>query len=180
MKLTSMLLTVAGFMILTGCDTPTPALLSLEPVATVQDTTFDAALLGAWESSDDKGTLCIIRRDDHNGYQIMVLAGSAPLGFQAQLFRIGNVELLDVIPSEDSDFRIPGHAIARIWPSADSLRWAFLDSDWLKRQTTPLAAHAADGKTLLLSPSAAVRAFISANGENDKSYGNVATWQKMQ
>jgi uncharacterized lipoprotein YajG len=48
MKLTSMLLTVAGFMILTGCDTPTPALLSLEPVATAQDTTFDAALLGAW------------------------------------------------------------------------------------------------------------------------------------
>ena len=71
MKSTRMLLALAGFLVLTGCDTPTPTLLSLEPLATAQETTFDAALLGTWEDPGDKSTLCIIRPDGRIGYQIM-------------------------------------------------------------------------------------------------------------
>ena len=179
MKLTPLLLALAAFLVLTGCDTPTPVLLSLEPVATAQDTKVNAALLGAWEAAGDKDTLCIIRKDDRSGYQITVLGGTTPLGFQAQLFRVGDVELLDLTPSDDNDPRIPGHAVARFWLSGGALRWAFLDSDWLKQQTTALAIHDADGKMVLFSPSAAVRAFIAANGASDKAYGKVATWQRM-
>jgi hypothetical protein len=179
MKLTSMVLALAGFAVLAGCDSPTPALLSLERVATAQETAIDATLLGTWEEQGDPGTLCVIRQDEHSGYQVLVLAGGAPASFQAQLFRVGDVELLDVTPADDNDFRIPGHAVARVWTGAGALRWAFLDSDWLKQQAAPLATHAADGKMLLLSPAVAVRTFVAANAANDKAYGKVATWIKV-
>jgi hypothetical protein len=170
MKLTWMLAALAGFAVLTGCDTPTPALLSLEPVATAQDKAPDTALVGTWAPPGDDSTLCVIRQGDQGGYQIVVLAGGSPVGFEAQLFRVGDVELLDVTPSD----------IARIWLTFGTLRWAFLDSGWLKQQAAVLATHDADGKMLLLSPTAAVRAFIAANGANDQAYGKVATWQKVQ
>ena len=51
MKLTSMLLALAGALILTGCDNP--ALLSLEPVVTDQEAVFDPTLLGAWGANQD-------------------------------------------------------------------------------------------------------------------------------
>jgi len=180
MKLTSMLAALAGFLALTGCETPTPVLLSLEAVATAQETAIDPALVGAWEDPSDSSTLCVIRRSEHSGYQIVVLAGNSPVAFQAQLFKVGDVELLDVAPADDNDFRIPGHAVARVWPTAGSLRWAFLDSDWLKQHAASLATHDSEGKMLLLSPAADVRAFIAANGANDKAYGKETTWQKVQ
>ena len=182
MKLTSMILAAAaaaGFAVLTGCDS-TPSLLSLDPVATEQDTKGDATLIGTWEGTDDKGTLCVIRNGDKSGYEITLLSGGSPTGFRAQLFLVKDAEFLDVAPSDDNDFRAPGHAVARIWPGIGTLRWAFLDSDWLKQQAAQLATHTADGKMLLLSPGAAVRAFIAANGSNDQAYGKVANWQKVQ
>jgi hypothetical protein len=179
MKLTSMLSALAGLLVLTGCDIPGPALISVEAVATAQETAIDPALVGAWEDLSDSSTLCVIRRDEHSGYQIVVLAGT-PVAFQAQLFKVGDVELLDVAPADNNDFRIPGHAVVRVWPSAGTLRWAILDSDWLKQHANSLATHDSDGKMLLLSPAADVRAFIAANGANDKAYGKETTWQKVQ
>lgn len=180
MKLTSMLAALAAFAILTGCESGTPALLSLEPVATAKDATADPALLGTWQEQGDKDPLAIIRQGDQGGYQIAVFAGGSVTTFQAQLFRVGEAELMDLAPSDDNDFRIPGHAILRLWTSASALRWAFLDSDWLKQKAAALATHSGDGKMQLFSPAAAVRAFLDANGANDKAYGKVVTWERVQ
>jgi len=180
MKLTSMLAALAAFAILTGCESPGPALLSLEPVATAKDTAIDSTLLGTWEEQGDKDLAAIVRQGDAGGYRIAVLSGSSVTSFQAQLFRVGEAEFLDLTPADDSDFRIPGHAVMRLWIDGGALRWAFLDSDWLKQQTAVLATHNGDGKMQLFSPSADVRALIAANGANDKAYGKVATWQKVQ
>jgi hypothetical protein len=179
MKLTSMFAALAALAILTGCESPAPGLLSLEPVATAKDTAIDAALLGTWEEQGGKDPVAIIRQGDSGGYQIAVVSGGSLMSFQAQLFRVGEVEFLDLAPADDNDFRIPGHAIMRLWITGSTLRWAFLDSDWLKQQTTALATHTTDGKMQLFSPAAAVRAFVAANGVDDKAYGNVATWQRV-
>jgi len=183
MKLTSILATLAAFVTLTGCESPGPALGSLEPVATAKETAIDPTLLGTWEEQGDKDLVAFIRQGDHGGYQIAVLTGmsanSSVMTFQAQLFHVGDADFLDLAPSDANDFRIPGHAIMRLWINAGALRWAFLDSDWLKQQTTALATHDCDGRMQLFSPSATVRAFIAANGANDKAYGNVAAWQKV-
>jgi hypothetical protein len=182
MKLTSILAALTAFAILTGCEAPSPVLLSLEPVATARETAIDAALLGTWEEQGDKDLVALIRQGDHGGYQIAVLGGSvnsSVTSFQAQFFRVGEAEFLDLAPADDNDFRIPGHAVVRLWIDGSALRWAFLDSDWLKQQTTALATHDGDGKMQLFSPSATVRAFIAANGANDKAYGKIAVWQKL-
>jgi hypothetical protein len=179
MKLTTTSLAAAGFLVLAGCDTPAPSLLSLDPVVTEQDTAVDAGLPGVWEMPGDKDTLCIIKQGDH-GYKITFLGGGSPVEFQAQLFRTGPAEFLDVVPADDNDFRIPGHALARIWTGGGGLKWAFLDSDWLKQAASQLKTRTAGGKLLLLSPGATVRSFIATSGADDRAYGNVVTWQKAQ
>jgi len=179
MKLTTTILAAAGFLVLAGCDTPTPSMLSLEPVATEQDTAAEPGLPGAWESATDKDTVCIIRPGDNHGYNILLVSGTSVTGFQAQVFREGPAEFLDVVPADDNDFRVPGHAVARIWTGGGELKWAFLDSDWLKHETSQLKTHTAGEKMLLLSPGANVRSFIATSGRDDKAYGAVVTWQKV-
>jgi hypothetical protein len=180
MKLTSMLAALAAFAILTGCDTPTPGLLSLEPVATANDTATDSGLVGTWQPQGDKDIIAIIRQADDGSYQIAVLSGGSVMNFQAKLFRVKDGEFLDLSPSDDNDFRIPGHAVARVWIEGPAFRWAFLDSDWLKRKAAALATHSSDGKMQLFSPTERVRAFIAANGTSDEAYGQTATWQRVQ
>jgi hypothetical protein len=179
MKLISMLAALAALAILAGCESPAPSLISLEPVATAKDTAIDLALLGTWEEQADKDLVAIVRQGDPGGYQISVVSSGSVMGFQAQMFRVGDTEFLDIAPADDNDFRIPGHAVMRLWLGGSALRWAFLDSDWLKQQTTALATHTGDGKMQLFSPSAAVRGFIAANGVNDKAYGKTVTWQRI-
>jgi hypothetical protein len=180
MKLTSMLAALAGFVILTGCESVAPTLLSVEPVATAKDSAIDPALLGTWEELGVQDMLCIVRQGEQGGYQIAVVSGTSVMSFQAQLLTVGDAEFLDLAPAEENEFRIPGHAVLRLWINAGSLRWAFLDSDWLKQQAAALATHSGDSKMQLFAPTAAVRAFITANGANDKAYGKVVTWQRVQ
>jgi hypothetical protein len=180
MKLTSMLAALAAFAILTGCDTPAPGLLSLEAVAIDSDTATDNALPGTWQSQGDKDLIVIIRQADDGGYQIAALSGGSVMNFGAKLFRVKDAEFLDLSPADDNDFRIPGHAVARVWIDGPAFHWAFLDSDWLKQKAAALATHSGDGKMQVFSPTDSVRAFIVANGTNDKAYGQMATLQRVQ
>jgi hypothetical protein len=180
MKLAALLAALAASIIFTGCESAGPALLSLEPVATAKDTAIDAALLGTWEEQGDKDLLAIVRPADQGGYQIAVVSGGSVISFQARLFYVDKSEFLDIAPSDDNDFRIPGHAIMRLWIDGSALRWAFLDTDWLQQQASALSAHTGDGKMQIFSPTAAVRALIVAFGLDEKAYGKAATWQKVQ
>src|ERR1035437_773169 len=179
MKLTWMLPALAGFVILTGCDTPTPSLLSLEAPATDRETVAVNGLTGTWEAGDQT---CVVRRSkDNKDYEILYLGGATPYGFEARAFRVGSAQLLDVTPSDDNDFRLPGHAIARIWLENGGLRWGFLDSDWFKQQAAAvLAHHQTDSKMLLLAPGAAVRDVLGKFGADDKAVGKTVTWQRAQ
>jgi hypothetical protein len=181
MKRTSMLPALAGFLILAGCDTPTPSVLSLEPVATDQELVAADGLTGTWLAGEET---CVIRRDKDNagGYEILYLSGGSPAGFDGRVFRVGEAVLMEVTPgSNDNDFRVPGHALARIWVNGAELKWAFLDSDWLKQQASQLLAHhQADNKMLLLATGPAVHSFLNKYGADDKAYGKITTWQRLQ
>jgi hypothetical protein len=179
MKRISMLPALAGFLILTACDTPTPAVLSLEPVATDQELVAADGFAGVWISNDET---CVVRRDKDNGktYEITYLGGS-PMGFEGRVFRAGEAMLMEVTPAGDNDFRLPGHALARIWVSGAEFKWAFLDSDWLKQQASQLLAHhQADNKMLLLASGPAVHSFLAKYGTDDRAYGKITTWQRLQ
>ena len=178
MKLTLMLLALAGALILTGCDTP--ALLSLEPVVTDQDAAFDPTLLGTWEA-DHGNDLCIIRRDGDTGYAITHVSDGSVRQFSARLFRVGEASVLELTPEGTDDFQIAGHAVVRIWTGGGTLRWTYLDTEWLRKQAAPLLPNRADDKRMVLTaPGAAVRAFVAKYGIDDKAHGNTAEWQRVQ
>jgi hypothetical protein len=178
MKLTSMLLALAGVLILTGCDNP--ALLSLEPVVTDQDAVFDTTLLGTWGASQDKD-LCIFRRDGDSGYAITYVSGGDVRQFSARLFRVGEVSMLDLTPEGSDDFQIAGHALVRIWTGGGTLRWTYLDTEWLRKQASQLLPNRADDKRMVLTaPGAAVRAFVAKYGVDDKAHGDATEWQRVQ
>ena len=178
MKLTSMLLALAGALILTGCDNP--ALLSLDPIVTDQEAAFDPTLLGAWGAKEDKD-LCIIRRDGETGYAITYLNGGDSRQFSGRLFRVGEASMLDLTPDGSDDFRIAGHAVVRIWTGGGTLRWTYLDAEWLRKQAAPLLPNRADDKRMMLTaPGAAVRAFVAKFGVDDRAHGDTVEWQKVQ
>ena len=178
MKLTSMLLVLAGALILTGCDTP--ALLSLEPVVTGQDAAFDPTLLGTWEA-DHGNDLCIIRRDGDTGYAITHVSGGSVRQFSARLFCVGEASVLELTPEGTDDFQIAGHAVVRIWTGGGTLRWAYLDTEWLRKQAAQLLPNRADDKRMVLTaPGAAVRAFMAKYGIDDKAHGDTTEWQRVQ
>jgi hypothetical protein len=178
MKLTSMLLALAGALILTGCDTP--ALLSLDPVVTDQEAVFDPTLLGTWGANQDKD-LCIIRRDGDTGYAITYLSGGDVRQFSARLFRAGDASVLDLTPDSSDDFRIAGHALVRIWTEGGTLRWTYLDTEWLRQQASQLLPNRADDKRMVLTaPGAAIRAFVAKYGIDDKAHGDTTEWQRVQ
>jgi hypothetical protein len=178
MKLTSMFLALAGALILTGCDTP--ALLSLDPVVTDQEAVFDPTLLGAWGAKEDKD-LCIIRRNGASGYAITYVSDGGVRQFTARLFRVGETSMLDLAPEGSDDFQIAGHAVVRIWTGGGTLRWAYLDTEWLRKQAAQLLPNRADDKRLVLTaPGAAVRAFVAKYGMDDKAHGDIVEWQRVQ
>ena len=178
MKLTSMLLALAGALILTGCDSP--ALLSLEPVVTDKEAVFDPTLLGVWALSQDKD-LCIFRRDGETGYTITYVSGGDARQFTARLLRIGEASVLDLTPESSDDFQIAGHALVRIWTGGGTLRWTFLDTEWLRKQAAQLLPNRTDDKRMVLTaPGAAVRAFLAKSGIDDKAHGDAAEWQRAQ
>lgn len=180
MKFASTLLIVAALSVLAGCETVVPSLLSVEAVATPKEGATNSALFGTWEEQGEKDVLAIVRPADQGGYQIAILAGGSVMSFQARLFRVKQSEFLDLAPSDDNDFRMPGHAIARVWIDGGAFRSAFLDSDWFKQQCAALITHSGGDKMQLFSPTAAIRALLDATGENDKAYGKVTTWTKAQ
>jgi hypothetical protein len=173
-----MLLALAGALILTGCDNP--ALLSLEPVVTDQEAVFDPTLLGAWGANPDKD-LCIIRRDGETGYAVTYLSGGSVRQFSARLFRVGEASMLDLTPDGSDDFQIAGHAVVRIWTGGGTLRWTYLDTEWLRKQASQLLPNKTDDKRMVLTaPGAAVRAFVAKFGVDDKAHGEGTEWQRVQ
>jgi hypothetical protein len=178
MKLTSMFLALAGALILTGCDNP--ALLSLEPVATDQEAVFDPTLLGTWGTNQDKD-LCILRRNGDSGYAITYVSDRSARQFVARLFRVGESSMLDLTPDGTDELQIAGHAVVRIWTKGGTLRWAYLDTEWLRKQASQLLPNRTDDKRLVLTaPGAAVRAFVAKYGVDDKAHGDIVEWQRVQ
>jgi len=166
-------------LILTGCEVPTPSVLSLETAVTDQEAPPDISLAGAWESSKAE-QMCLIHKDKDNAFEIVFLSGESRLAFEGRIFRAGDAQILDLKPEGNDDFRVPGHAFARVWVEGGALRWAFLDSDWLKERLKALPSYIADDKTLLLATGPAVRAFIEKAGVDERAYSTQVTWQRMQ
>jgi hypothetical protein len=170
MKLTSILPALAC-VLCAGCST----LPSLDPFVSEGEAVTDKAIEGTWQNA--KGDDTYIVRRDGIGYTIAYLSGNtAPVRFRALLARMGTTELLDLTAADPSAFQIPAHYLVRVWPEDGTLRWAFLDSDWMKEQAGRLLpTRKLDDSTLIAASPEAVRALMWKHAADDRAAGDIQT-----
>jgi hypothetical protein len=179
MRFLMILLAAAGTLMLAGCDNP--ALISTEPAVSDQGTVFDASLLGTWETKQG-GDLCIVRRGQGNAYAVTYVSDGSARKFEGRLFLAGQARLMDVSPQDSDDFQISGHALIRILSSADTLRWAYLDTDWLRQHAAgELANKPRDGgKLLLTAPTARLASFLANYAADEQAHAGIEEWKRLQ
>jgi len=168
MRYPALITALAGAALLTGCS----SLISLNPFVAETAGIADPALVGTWKSaaSGDKGQIVIERRGTL--YAIGIEGGDGkPMHFEGRLERVGDAELMDVVSTDDHDLAIPVHLAVRLWPSAGELKWAYLDSDWLRAQAKlALATQPSSGDTLITTPGDAAAQFLKQFGADSRAY----------
>jgi hypothetical protein len=167
MRYPAMILALACAALLTGCST----LISLNPFVAASQAVADPALVGTWKStdSDDKGRIAIEQRG--SVYAIRMEGSDKPMNFQGRLTRVGDAELMDVVGTDEHDLAVAVHLVVRLWPSADTLKWVYLESDWLKAQAKQaLATQPSGGDTLITTRGDAVPQFLKKFGADPRAY----------
>ena len=166
MRFPILMLAVAGAALMSGCS----SLVSLNPFVSDEEAVISPLLTGVWNTGENDGLVVIRQSGTH--YTILYAEdNSKTLQFEGRLIRAGEAELLDLVPNVDNGFSIPVHTLVRVWPGQAELRWAFLESDWLKQQAVrQLASQASGDRTLLTAPGAAVRGLLAKYGADEKAY----------
>src|SRR5579863_10286171 len=99
MRYPTLILALAGASFLTGCS----SLISLNPFVTDAQATTDPRLVGTWTSpkADEKGTFMI--EQNGSNYTIKYVdEKSGAYNFQGRITRSGDVEVLDIISTDDA------------------------------------------------------------------------------
>ena len=163
---------VFASILLTSCgDLP-----SLEGLANKNNTVFDPALVGAWNSGD---AAVIVQRGDNQSYRIHWLGAEDAestetpriVRMEGRLAQIGDQRILDLTASNPGAFAIPCHVFLRVRPVKDGLQIQFLDSTWIREQvkTSALASVVYDGHPVLTAPAGQIEAFLLKFGLDERA-----------
>src|SRR5690348_9108472 len=153
MRLSHILTLAAAALTLSACS----SLVSVNGFAPDTLSVQNAALPGIWADND---TVFVVRAKDR-AYAITMMGkekGAKATSFDAQLFRAGSAEILDLVPAGDDDpFHLPTHLPVRIWVDERTLRFAWLDSAWLRENARrQLAIQEFGDRTLITAPGEAL------------------------
>jgi hypothetical protein len=152
-----------------ACASSGCLVLSLNPVYDDLTIAWDPALIGAWQSPDDKSSMRI-DRGEWQSYRVHYEHPIETGDLTGYLTIVGNDRYLDVMPARGEDhgsFLIPAHAILRVRLDGDSLELTPLSYDWFAdrlKTGQPIAGLNAtlDQKenALIVSPSGRVRDWL--------------------
>lgn len=164
-----LLFPVLAVVVLTGCgDLP-----SVEAVATRENTIFDPALVGAWNTGD---AVTLVRAGDDQSYRIDWLGAEGDdtpqiVRMEGRLVKIGGQPILDLTASEPGAFAIAGHVFLRVRPVKEGLKVQFVDSLWIRDQvkTVPLAAFTFEGHPVLTAAASQLEAFLLKFGLEERA-----------
>ena len=163
---------VFAAVLLTGCgDLP-----SVEGIANKENTVFDPALVGAWNSGDaviivQKGG---VEKGDES-YQISWVGADNDtprvVRMEGRLVRAGEQRILDLTASDPRAFSIPCHVFLRIRPVKEGLKVQFVDSKWIREQvkTSSLASFEQDTHPVLTARAPQVEAFLVKFGLDERA-----------
>ncbi|HXW06122.1 MAG TPA: hypothetical protein VD833_12875 [Vicinamibacterales bacterium] len=159
--------------------------LSLNPAYDDETIGFDPGLLGTWLDAEDKSSL-EIERGDWKSYRIRYVHPVETGTLTAYLTVAGDHRVLDVMPLRGEDrgsFVIPVHAVVRVELAGDRLDLTPLSFDWFDerlRRELPIPGIEAvlDQKenAILLSPTAALRAWLRGLAPDAPVFGAAATF----
>jgi hypothetical protein len=171
---------VFAAVLLTGCgDLP-----SVEALANKENTVFDPALVGAWNSGD---AVVIVQAGDDQSYRIHWLGADGTetpqiVRMEGRLARIGDQRILDLTGSDPGAFAIPCHVFLRIRPVKEGLKVQFVDSNWIREQvkTSSLASFMQDNHPVLTAPSPEIEGFLLKFGFDERALGDPIVLRPLQ
>ena len=118
---------------LTGC------VLSIDPVVSESDATFDPRLLGSWEEVSGSGR-AVVSLASETTYAIEYINGDGEVGkFEARLGKLAERLVLDVwpepgeteLPAPYAEMLVPGHLLFVLDVEGNEIRMAQLEPDSL-------------------------------------------------
>jgi hypothetical protein len=153
-------------------------LVSLNPFVTEQEAVADQSLAGVWTSDDH--TIAI--RLDGSKYTVTYFEkGPHALKFDGRLIVVGDVKLMDVVEDQDDPFVQPVHMLVRLWPDGHSLKWTFVDSDWMKEQVAlRVSVHSQDKRRVITASGDEWRQAIRKLAVDDKASKDGETLTRVQ
>jgi hypothetical protein len=174
MRIIGTLFTAAAAITLAGCST----MVSLHPFVTDHEAAFDPSLVGVWASSNGE-ELYIVRQDGHS-YKIRRIDGSNVQTFSANLLKLGDLRILDLISDADDPFQVMVHTPIRVWMDGGTLRFATLDTAWLKENARKqIATEEIGDRSLITGSGDAVLRLLTTYGAADKAFENPVALQRQ-
>src|SRR5215471_13245818 len=165
MKIASFVMIVSAALSLAGCS----SLVSLHPLVTDQQAVFDPALIGVW--AEEKGDTIFVVQQDDKTYKIRRIENGSTQTFAGQLFKSGDLRILDLVSANDDPFQLAVHTPLRIWIDGSKMRYATLDSAWLKDNARKLLAVQDVGdRALITAPTDVVLRFLITYGATDAAF----------
>lgn len=169
MRSLSIFALLAAALCLTGCSD----ILSTEPLATDDDTLFDAALVGTWFDQDD--TVVTVTSAKPPMYDILVIntKDATKHALVGRLVRFGEQQILDVIDVDAGLYGIQGHVWIYVEKKGDAIQIQYLDSKWLqdKLRQGGLAFFLFDKHPVTTAPTARLREFVRQYGLGKEARG---------
>lgn len=165
------LITFALAAILAGACIP-----SVNPFYTEKDVVFDPRLSGEWQEKDNTNNPEIwkFERSTNNALKLTVVEQGKTGEFAAQLFKLGQEQFLDLIPTDcnyatnQADLvafsMFPGHLLVHVPQIEPELSVAFFDFDWLekylKQNPKALAHHLESDRIVLTAETRDLQKFV--------------------
>lgn len=147
--------------------------LSTEPLAARDDTSFDTSLLGTWFDPDD--TVISVTSGQRPFYDITVVDRQKQNRFvlQGRLVEFGDQRVLDLTDMQPALYSVPGHAWLVVTKRGDGLEVQHLDTEWLQAQVrrSGLSHTLIGGRLLITAPAERLRSFVARYGLRPEARG---------
>jgi hypothetical protein len=169
-------LVLAGAITLTGCS----SLISLNSFVTDEQAIMDPTLLGVWTNAEGKDIYWITQ--DGSGYKIRYASeGAGVYECKANLMVAGAVKILDLVAANEDAFQLVVHTPVRVWIESGTLRFNFLQSDWLKEQAGKQVPTALTKDRLLITgPGESVGSFLAKTGADARASDEPEVLHRVQ
>lgn len=107
---------------------------SIYPLFTENDITFNPGVVGAWVDKEQDQTY-LFQKGKGKNYTVILMDKRDTVQYKVQLGQIGKFWFLDSYPMKDPEdyHAISTHIFSKMWLLGDTLKYAPLESDSLKK-----------------------------------------------